>query len=126
MSETLTILGHSIRQPSAALECFAAPEHVREVTLTSDEFTSLCPVTAQPDFQTVTIRYQPNTRCLESKSLKLYLWTYRESGAFCESLSERIAQDVLTATGALWVRVTVAQKPRGGIAITATAEVHGV
>ncbi|MCL6611191.1 MAG: preQ(1) synthase [Peptococcaceae bacterium] len=87
----------------------------------SDEVTSLCPVTGQPDWETVTIEYEPDKHCIESKSLKLYLWSFREEGHFCEALDSRIAQDVQEACRPKWCRVTVRQKPRGGVKIEATA-----
>ena len=121
----LTILGRKIRQPLNQLECFPKPEHVQTVTLTSSEFTSLCPVTGQPDFQTLIIEYAPRDKCMESKSLKLYLWTYREQGVFCEALSAQIAKDVVGVTDCHWCRVTIDQVPRGGIGIKATSEVKG-
>jgi 7-cyano-7-deazaguanine reductase len=88
----------------------------------SDEFTSLCPVTGQPDWSTVIIEYAPRNRCIESKSLKLYLWSFREEGIFCEALADRIAADVFAACQPGWCRATVVQKPRGGIKITSVAE----
>lgn len=120
----LTILGQTVRQPLRQLETFPAPPAVTQVTLASEEFTSICPITGQPDFQTVSISYQPAGCCLESKSLKLYLWSFREEGHFCEALAERIAQDVMAALQARSVQVTVQQRPRGGISIMAVAEVH--
>jgi 7-cyano-7-deazaguanine reductase len=114
-------LGKNVRQPSKELDTFEKPEGVRTVTLESDEVTSLCPVTGQPDWDTVIIEYAPDRLCIESKSLKLYLWSYRQEGVFCEALAGRIAEDVNAACKPRWCRVTVIQKPRGGIRITATA-----
>lgn len=102
-------------------EAFEAPD-VRTVTMTAVEFTSICPRTGQPDFGSVVIEYTPRERCLESKALKYYLWSYRDEGAFCESLAARIAEDVAYAIAPRYVRVTVNQSVRGGIAIMATAE----
>ena len=119
----LTILGREMRTPVRALETFPAPPAVTWVTLESDEVTSLCPVTGQPDFATVSIGYQPDGRCLESKSLKLYLWSFRQEPIFGEGLAARIAEDVAAATAARRVEVTLRQAVRGGIAITARAEV---
>lgn len=112
-------LGHKSLKPSRNLEVFPTPEHVRKVVLESDEVTSLCPVTGQPDWETVRIEFEPGPYCIESKSLKLYLWSFREEGEFCEALSARIAQDIWDAAKPRWVKVTVAQRPRGGITITA-------
>ncbi len=102
-------------------EAFPAPD-VQSVTLEATEFTSICPRTGQPDFGRVTIEYTPTERCIESKALKYYLWSYRDEGAFCESLAARIAEDVRYAVAPAWVRVTVYQNVRGGIAIVAVAE----
>ncbi len=114
-------LGKPVREPRRKLETFPAPAHLEIVTLSSDEVTSLCPITGQPDWETVTIEYQPDVRCVESKSLKLYLWSFREEGAFCEALAAQIANDVFEAAQPTWCKVTVQQKPRGGIGITAVA-----
>jgi 7-cyano-7-deazaguanine reductase len=121
----LTILGHDVRGPSRTLETFPAPETITWVTLESDEVTSVCPVTGQPDFSSVSIGYQPRGRCLESKSLKLYLWSFRSEPIFGEGLADRIARDVAEATGAARVEVTLRQNVRGGISITARAEIAG-
>ena len=95
---------------------------VQRVRLRALEFTSLCPKTGQPDFGRVTIDYVPRDRCLESKALKFYLWSFRNEGEFCETLAARIADDVVFAVSPRWVRVEVEQNVRGGIEIVATAE----
>ena len=95
---------------------------VQRVVLRALEFTSLCPRTGQPDFGRVTIDYGPDERCLESKALKFYLWSFRDEGEFCETLAARIADDVVYAVAPRWVRVAVEQNVRGGIEIIATAE----
>jgi 7-cyano-7-deazaguanine reductase len=87
-------LGKTVRQPSRVLEIFPKPAGVATVTMESDEVTSLCPVTGQPDWETVTIEYAPDQSCIESKSLKLYLWSFREEGLFCEALAAQIGQDI--------------------------------
>ncbi len=102
-------------------EAFPAPD-VQRVTLDASEFTAVCPRTGQPDFGTVTIEYVPRELCLESKALKYYLWSYRDEGAFCETLAERIAEDVVFAIDPSYLRVQVSQNARGGIAIVAVAE----
>jgi 7-cyano-7-deazaguanine reductase len=102
-------------------EAFPAPD-VQEVSLTAMEFTSICPRTGQPDFGSVQITYTPKERCLESKALKYYLWSFRDEGAFCESLAARIADDVIYAIQPMQVRVQVNQNVRGGIGIVAVAE----
>ena len=105
-------------------EAFDAPD-VQRVTMEAHEFTSICPRTGQPDFGTVTIEYEPDKRCLESKALKYYLWSFRDQGAFCESLAARIADDVVYAIAPHWVRVQVNQNTRGGISLVAAAERQG-
>ena len=114
-------LGKTVREPSRVLDVFPKPEGVTTVVMESDEVTSLCPVTGQPDWETVTIEYAPDRSCIESKSLKLYLWSFREEGVFCEALAARIAQDVFDACQPFWVEVTVTQKPRGGVKLVAKA-----
>ena len=117
------ILGHDTREPRRQLETFPCPPNVERVVLESDEVTSLCPVTGQPDWETVRIEFAPDKSCIESKSLKLYFWSFRQEGAFCEALAGRIAQDVFDAAKPHWVQVRITQKPRGGITITADARV---
>jgi len=102
-------------------EAIPAPDTQR-VLLRALEFTSICPRTGQPDFGRVTIEYGPGERCLESKSVKFYLWSFRDEGEFCESLAARIADDVVYAIEPKWVRVDVLQNVRGGIEILARAE----
>jgi 7-cyano-7-deazaguanine reductase len=114
-------LGAKVSAPRRKLEVFPAPAHLTKVVLESDEVTSLCPVTGQPDWETVRIEIEPDKLCIESKSLKLYLWSFREEGAFCESLAARIAEDVYAACAPRTVRVLITQKPRGGITIAAEA-----
>jgi 7-cyano-7-deazaguanine reductase len=106
----------------AGLETFPNPG-VERVEMTSDELTAVCPITGQPDLYTATIDYEPAEKCLESKSLKLYLMSYRDQGVFCEALAVKIRDDVGEALGlpADRVRVTLVQKARGGITISATA-----
>ena len=102
-------------------EAFPAPD-VQRVTLEAVEFTSICPRSGQPDFGSVTIEYEPHEQCLESKAVKYYLWSYRDEGAFCESLAARIAEDVVYAIAPTWVKITVTQNVRGGIGIVSEAE----
>jgi 7-cyano-7-deazaguanine reductase len=115
-------LGHAGSDAYAGLETFPNPG-VTTVELVSDELTAVCPITSQPDFYVTTIGYRAGERCLESKSLKIYLSRFREQGAFCEALAVQIRDDVADALGvpAADVRVTLKQKPRGGITITASA-----
>ncbi|MDA8426607.1 MAG: preQ(1) synthase [Treponema sp.] len=114
-------LGKKASAPTRKLEVFPTPATVRKVVLESDEVTSLCPVTGQPDWETVRIEFEPGPYCIESKSLKLYLWSFREEGAFCEALAARIAKDIYEAASPRKVTVSITQKPRGGITIFAEA-----
>ncbi len=115
-------LGHAGSEHYAGLETFENPG-VIHVEMTSDELTAVCPITGQPDLYTATIDYDPAGLCLESKSLKLYLSRYRNEGAFAEALAVKIRDDVGAALELPRdkVRVTLKQKARGGITITATA-----
>ena len=115
-------LGHAGSEHYAGLETFPNPG-VQRVELTSDELTSMCPITGQPDFYVATIEYEPDGLCLESKSLKLYLAHFRSEGVFCEALAVKIRDDAAAALelGPAKVRVTLRQKARGGIAIVAVA-----
>jgi len=92
------------------------------VTLQTDEFTCICPMTGQPDFATVTIHYIPDRWIVESKSLKLYLWSYRNEGFFQEHVTNTILDDLVKALKPRWCEVIGAFKVRGGISITVKAE----
>jgi 7-cyano-7-deazaguanine reductase len=120
--EEFVALGHAGSDAYAGLETFENPG-VSHVEMTSDELTAVCPITGQPDLYVATLEYWPDTLCLESKSLKLYLAGYRNEGAFCEALAVRIRDDAAAALElpADKVRVTLRQKARGGISIVATA-----
>lgn len=118
----LSLLGSSRREPVDHVECFPAPATVTLIRFTTDEVTSLCPVTAQPDISTVEIEYVPGALCVESKSLKLYLWSFRDRRVFAEALAAEIAAEIHGATGAHYVRVKIRQRPRGGIVLEATSE----
>jgi len=113
-------LGHAGSEHYAGLETFPNPG-VSRVEMTSDELTAVCPITGQPDLYTCTIEYRSDALCLESKSLKLYLASFRNEGAFCEALAVRIRDDVSQALElpAKKVRITLRQKARGGITIVA-------
>jgi 7-cyano-7-deazaguanine reductase len=115
-------LGHSGSDAYIGLETFANPG-VAVVEMTSDELTAVCPITGQPDFYTATIEYRPGERCLESKSLKIYLSRFREQGVFCEALAVQIRDEVAAALelDETDVKVRLLQKARGGITITASA-----
>ena len=115
-------LGQPGSEHYAGLETFPNPG-VTHVEMTSDELTAMCPVTGQPDLYVATIEYWPGELCIESKSLKLYLSSFRNEGAFCEALAVRIRDDAAEALQlpADKIRITLRQKARGGITITATA-----
>jgi 7-cyano-7-deazaguanine reductase len=121
-STDFVALGHSGSEGYAGLETFPNPG-VSHVDLTSDELTAMCPVTGQPDMYVAQIEYWPGKLCLESKSLKLYLMSFRNEGVFAEALAVKIRDDVAAALelSADDVGVTLEQKSRGGITITATA-----
>lgn len=122
-TDDLTVLGATVRHPVDALECFPKPAgSVRRVRFTTDEVTSMCPVTGQPDFSRVEIDYEPDERCVESKSLKLYLWSFRDQPIFAESLAAAIAAEVERAAAPHSVTVVVTQTARGGIVTEATAQ----
>lgn len=117
----LTVLGSTVRHPIEHVEVFAAPAHVVRVQLTSEELASVCPVTRQPDLSTVVIVYEPDRWCIETKSLKLYLWGYRDRQVFAEALAAEIADEVAATAAPRSVTVTLTQRQRGGITLTATA-----
>jgi len=118
----LTVLGAEARAPLEHVEVFPAPEHVTVVRCVTDEVASMCPVTRQPDLSRVEIQYEPAGRCVESKSLKLYLWRFRDRAVFAEALAAEIADEVFATARPRRVTVTVTQRPRGGITVSAVAE----
>jgi 7-cyano-7-deazaguanine reductase len=118
----LTVLGSTVRSPIDHVEVFRAPAHVTEVRLTTEEVTSMCPVTGQPDLSAVAITYEPDEWCVETKSLKLYLWGFRQRPVFAEALAAEIAGEVMATARPHRVRVDLTQRPRGGIVVSATAE----
>jgi 7-cyano-7-deazaguanine reductase len=121
-TEHLTVLGETRREPIEHVECFPAPPEVTLVRFRTEELASVCPVTGQPDLATVDIEYEPDGRCVESKSLKLYLWSFRERALFAEALAAEIAGELAATARPRRVRVSLRQRPRGGIAIEAVAE----
>jgi 7-cyano-7-deazaguanine reductase len=122
MEQQFVALGNAGSNAYAGLETFPNPG-VARVELVSDELTAMCPITKQPDFYTATIDYEPRALCLESKSLKIYLSRFRDEGAFCEALAVQIRDEAAAALELPQdaVRVTLRQKARGGITITAVA-----
>ena len=121
-TDHLTVLGHTVRQPIAHLECFAAPTGCSLVRFTTDELASVCPVTQQPDLSHLVIEYEPDQHCVESKSLKLYLWSFRDRAVFAEALAVEIADEVHRTARPKRVTVHLTQRPRGGITVEAVAE----
>jgi 7-cyano-7-deazaguanine reductase len=122
ISHELTVLGATVRAPIEHVEVFPAPPHVTEVRLSTDEVASICPVTSQPDLSTVVITYTPGQWCVETKSLKLYLWGFRQRPVFAEALASEIAAEVMATASPRRVRVELTQRARGGIVVSATAE----
>jgi len=110
-------------QPSRELETFPNPKPERdfEIRFETSEFTCVCPLTGQPDFATLRIRYVPDELCVELKSLKLYLWSYREEGAFHEAVTNRILDDLVAAVAPRRMTIEADFNIRGGIATTIVA-----
>ena len=121
-TEHLTILGGTVRHAVEHVEVFAAPANVTQIRFTNEELSSVCPVTEQPDLSTVVIEYVPDQLCIESKSLKLYLWGFRNRAIFAEAMAAEIAGEVMHSAKPKHVRVTLTQRPRGGIEVQAIAE----
>lgn len=112
--------------PSKELATFPNPNPERDyvIALECPEFTCLCPMTGQPDFAHMTIRYIPEGRCVELKSLKCYLWSYRDEGAYHEAVTNQILSDLVEALSPRWMEVCGRFRVRGGITTTVTAT-HG-
>ena len=104
-------------KPSRKLETFPNPNPERdyEISFEAPEFTCLYPMTGQPDFATIHIRYVPDQKCVELKSLKLYLWSYRDEGTFHEAVTNRIADDLIRAIDPRFISVEGDFYVRGGI-----------
>jgi 7-cyano-7-deazaguanine reductase len=115
-------LGKKSTQPTKQLDTFPTPQNITYVKFESNELTSFCPVTGQPDFSNVVIEFSPDKLCLESKSLKLYLWAFREEQIFAEGLANAFANDIFEAISPLWVKITIIQNIRGGLQLTTVAE----
>ena len=98
------------------------PSRDYTIEIVCPEFTSVCPKTGQPDFGTLTITYTPAARCVELKSLKLYLQQFRNEGIFYEHATNRILDDLVAVVQPRWMELRAAFTPRGGIATTVTAE----
>ena len=111
-------------KPSKDLETFGNPQQQRDYTIRFDipEFTCLCPKTGQPDFATIKIEYVPSKLCVELKSLKLYMWSFREEGAFHEAITNQILDDLVRAISPHFMRVRADFYVRGGIYTTVVVE----
>lgn len=125
--QQLTLLGSGkLSKPVRKLETF--PNHAKRdytVTLSTDEFTCVCPMTGQPDFAKIKIQYIPDKKIVESKSLKLYFWSFRSEGVFHEHVTNVMLDDLVEALAPRWCKVTAEFAVRGGIAITVEAEYPG-
>ena len=119
----LTVLGNTVRESIEHVEVFPAPADVSTVRFTTDELSSICPVTSQPDLSHVVIEYEPLEWCIESKSLKLYLWGFRDRAVFAEALAAEIAREIMSTANPRTVTVTLTQRPRGGIEVQAVSKV---
>lgn len=126
LSQLGTKVGIPASPDVARLETFPNPYPGKKyrVTLDCPEFTSMCPVTGQPDFGHLAIQYIPAKRCIESKSLKLYLASFRNQGQFAETITNRVLEDIVAACKPAYCVVKADFTPRGGIAIEVVAE-HG-
>jgi len=113
-------------RPSREIATFEnpSPERGYVIELDCPEFTCLCPMTGQPDFARFEIRYIPDRLCVELKSLKLYMWSFRDEGAYHEAVTNRILSDLVEAAKPRWMEVRGTFNVRGGITTTVTA-VHG-
>ena len=111
-------------RPSKRLETFSnpAPERDYRIHMEIPEFTCVCPMTGQPDFAVLTLDYVADRRCVELKSLKQYIWSYRDEGAFHEAVTNRILGDLVKATQPRYMRLEARFNVRGGITTTVIAE----
>lgn len=124
LHENVTILGNLAAQPSKALETFPNPNPNRDfhIHMEIPEFTCLCPKTGQPDFAVINLDYIPDQQCVELKSLKLYIVSFRNEGCFHEAVTNRILDDLVAATQPKFMRVTAKFFVRGGIFTNVVAE----
>ena len=111
-------------RPSKRLQTFANPAPGRDYRIQMEipEFTCLCPLTGQPDFAVLSLEYIPDRLCVELKSLKLYVWSYRNEGAFHEAVTNRICDDLVKALRPRYLRLTAKFNVRGGIYTSVVAE----
>jgi 7-cyano-7-deazaguanine reductase len=124
MSETPGELNKDASGPSSELVTFPNPvkDHDYTVRMTLPEFTCLCPVTGQPDFATLELEYVPDRLCVELKSLKLYIWSFRDRGAFHEAVTNEIIDRLAAVTSPRFMRLSARFNVRGGIYTTVVAE----
>ncbi|MGI8650103.1 MAG: preQ(1) synthase [Rubrobacter sp.] len=119
--EKTPALGRETRGPITAKQLDTVPWRHRgadaTVEFTTSELTAICPVTNQPDFYSLKVRYRPDEWLLESKAMKLYLWGFRERGAFAEDLAATLLEDLVAACRPVWMEVDLTQQVRGGIEI---------
>jgi 7-cyano-7-deazaguanine reductase len=111
-------------EPNSRLEVFdnPVPEPDYTIRMSIPEFTCLCPKTGQPDFATLELEYVPHLKCVELKSLKLYIWSFRSRGAFHEAVTNEILRDLVAATAPRFMRISAKFNVRGGIYTTVVAE----
>jgi 7-cyano-7-deazaguanine reductase len=117
----LTKLGNPDAKSDRAIEAFPIADTTQVITLDCTEFTCRCPITGQPDWATISIEYRPGKLAVETKSLKLYLETFREEGIFHEHLATLMRDDLVAALDPVALTVTVRFNSRGGIAVTASS-----
>jgi len=124
LHESVTLLGDLSAQPSKTLETFPNPNPNRDfhIHMEIPEFTCLCPKTGQPDFAIINLDYIPDQQCVELKSLKLYIVSFRNEGCFHEAVTNRILDDLIAATNPKFMRVTAKFYVRGGIFTNVVAE----
>jgi len=107
-------------KPSKKLDTFDNPKHNRDYTIriTLPEFTCLCPKTGQPDFAKLFLEYVPNKKCIELKSLKMYIWSFRDEGAFHEAVTNQILDDLVSAVNPNYMKLKAVFNVRGGVYTT--------
>jgi 7-cyano-7-deazaguanine reductase len=120
--ENFKYLGHKVNAPSKQLDTFEKPANVTVVKFESNELTGFCPVTHQPDFYKISIEFEPDKLCIESKSLKLYLWSFRNEAIFAEGMANIIVDDIYKVIKPVWCKVTLIQNVRGGLELSVVAE----
>jgi len=123
MTKHKSVLGKKVQHAVDRLDTFKMTDQsLKRIEFVTHELASLCPVTNQPDISTCTIYYEPDEKFIESKSLKLFLWNFRDKGVFCEQLAILIASRVMQDAQPFHVHVEIKQQSRGGIITTAHAE----